>query len=629
MKNYFNLILLLCLLTSLAFTQSPTLPTSANNLIELRLDSLLRHQKITDSLLNKQSRSIVLLNKKSDKLIKRSERLEMDSALEVKAQRLSLLAERLDLLDRYNQYTTDKEQGDFYDQLGDIQFVRTKKPSKNYDSIAKQRITHIDEMIGLLDIDNPNANLNEIRYLVEHIHYFSALYRLADSLAIKKKDKTSSFIAENMEVVFNHYHKMVDDTFHFYTVRDHKRRLITAVEINHGNDFLDVIPMYDGGQTILREDKSGKFFFGNNHDRDMTGAFRMDIYTDFFQLRFNSIFTSFCKKAWNTIARKHHWSRLIADEDPFYTYQHLFVTGFGLTPMLRDTAVFRTVNSFDPQDRPYASYIGIGVSKNRIHRKGVYRSYQEWSIGKIGSGSPYGIQAALHRDLIDASLNPNGWGAQIAGTTSPMRKSGRLGAQYTVRHDLLFVSSNPNITYFNNKWVPKWLNLYFTGQVNFGCNLTGLDLGIGFTNYLFTDQNGSGLVKKDKQWSSKKWRPSIYGAFYFRWVQHNSFLEGFGYTNHMYDGDPFTPKDTHVVAHAYVDRFIKIGNFGISFSRGKSNIYFNWNFTSAEINKYVDGENKYPHYFENDFKYKDQHFFYRRRQTGVNFWGTIGVVFQL
>lgn len=510
--------------------------------------------------------------------------------------------------------------------------VKVPEPHRNFTEIYDIEKRYLEILCFVLDLEDENAKLNEIRYLVERIGNFSTIYRLHDYLYLGEKSKTQSgFIKENYSVVREYYKTRVESDFNFYTIRDIQRRKILAIEVNHANDFFDLIPMYNGGRPMNREEKTNrKFFMGNNHDRDMTGAFRLDVYTDFLQMRINGIVTPTLKKFWNRISGKEVFA---IDRDPFYSYQSLFITGMGTTPMLRDTALFKQVNSFDPADRPYASFIALGISKNRIHRKGLYRTYQEISVGKIGLGSPYGIQATLHRDIIQGSLNPNGWGAQIAAGDSAQKsknvKQGRIGIQYLIRHDYTFFSSSKSLRYLKHIKVDSSVNVFLTGQIHYGCQLTAADIGIGYANYAFNFQNGRGLIKKVNP-RHKEWlKLSLNASVYYRRVVHNSMLEGFGYIKNMEDGDPFTPKSMHVIENKYIQRNLLIGNFGLSVSKNKVSFYVKYDFTSAEIKKSVDGVNKYKHYFENTFGYKEETFYFKRRPSGLNLWGTLGAVFVL
>ena len=103
----------------------------------------------------------------------------------------------------------------------------------------------------------------------------------------------------------------------------------------------------------------------------------------------------------------------------------------------------------------------------------------------------------------------------------------------------------------------------------------------------------------------------------------------------MNDKDPYTAQSLHVISKDYVQRNLIIGSMDLSISRNKVAIYYKIEFTSAEIKRQNGGYDKYRHYFDHAFPYRAngettiKTFYYARRPSDLNYWGTIGLVFAL
>ncbi len=543
---------------------------------------------------------------------------------------LTKLDNEIDRLDRYKIEVSNKtlKQAFFNSYPKLLQKVKTDS-SVNYLEMINTKTDLIRSLYNLLDLNNINADPDLIQYLAEQITHLSTIFLL--DKYIENECVANNFrLKRNFDIIKEVLKEKTDKQLMMYTIRGYKPQLFKGVDVSHTNDILQIAPRYNK-KGIKSETETKKFWLQNNHDRDLTGAFRFEFYTDYLQMRFNKIISAPGSALFNWFITKFHFNdsnyqKYLIEQDNYFSYQSFFINGSGYTPNLRDTFILSQPNSFDPLDRPYASYIGFGFAKYRLHRKGIYRTNQEFSLGKIGSMSPYGLQSRIHSDFVIASFNPNGWQAQIAA-------GGRWGVQYQINHELMLLSHSENLWHDADSWVPKKMNIYGILGGKLGCQLTAYETGIGFSTFSFLNQNASGQVKRAMAWHREDWRTNISAQVIYRRVIHNSMLEGFGYVSHMIDNYPGTPNDTHIVDPSWVNRNLVLGNLKLNFSRGKVHLYWSNNFISSEIikEKIINGvaTQKYKHYFEHDFKYKNKDYTYRRRASGLDFFGTLGIIFQL
>lgn len=384
-------------------------------------------------------------------------------------------------------------------------------------------------------------------------------------------------------------------TYYRFTATSDK--WLKGIYVEHGNDILSI---------------RGKY----NDDRDMTGSFRFEVITDQFKLR---IFSG--DSPWNFNSR--HW----------YSYQTIFMGGEGYTPYLRDTSIFNTPMSVDSNDRPFASFLYFGFSKHRLFRNGKFKMRSDFKVGTIGSDKPNGVQSLIHRDLNVGAFTPNGWGGQIAA-------GGRTAIQYDLSHEYMLLSQNWLVTRairdkFENKLhkFPRIVNLSVFDELKVGHEMTSVGAGFRISTNDFKRSGDYGvpvsgsrkLFSKDKssKYNPTKFAISLAYSAQFRYVFHNSMLEGYGIADkHLIDEDPNTPTDLYVLQDNQMERMVYMHQLNIALKLRYVSIIYAHLLMSPEYDLPVNSIN-YP-YGDPDFSSGPNH--------NVNAWnhvGKLGVLFDI
>lgn len=391
-------------------------------------------------------------------------------------------------------------------------------------------------------------------------------------------------LKEALVSVRNRIDELMGKEFSMYRFTETSKKVIKSVYVEHTNDFFSI----------------------HNNDRDLTGAFRFEVATDIFKLR---LFSSFSDKWWNLNSRS------------WYSYQSVFIGGEGYTPYLRDTSIFKKSDSFDPDDRPYASIKYFGRAKYRIYRHGQFRMFSQLKIGSIGSADPDNIQSTIHRDITIGSFKPQGWGAQIAA-------GGRIAVSYEIEPELMIISKNWLIS---RKWTDvtamkglDWINLSMFGEAKFGHEMTSVGVGLNFSNRNFKESGGihipfiSGGPKNFASFL-KKTTFNIKGQY--RYVIHNSMLEGYGITKRTADEDATSPTDPWFLSRTLgqIKPNIFILELTLTFRLKYCGIVLRQNIMSPEFNMPVN----YKQYKIGEGAFPGNH-----NTSPWNHIGTIGLIFR-
>lgn len=328
--------------------------------------------------------------------------------------------------------------------------------------------------------------------------------------------------------------------FTLYSFTETSNRIAKAVYLEHQNDFFSLY----------------------NQDRDLTGAFRFEVFTDLLNLR--AITPEYTESAyfWNS----RNW----------YSYQGVFIGGEGYTPYLRDSTIFRDVYSVDSADRPYASFAYFGRSKHRITSGGMFRVSTQTKIGRIGSARGDSIQSSIHRDITIGSLKPKGWGAQIAA-----------GGRIAISQEVLIEG------FFHRYFTTSLIKPTYIIEGTLGHDKTSAAVGLNFSNRNLKQRSSLNFSFYHPIW----WNCILWNVKgYVRYVQHNSMLEGYGITHQTPDEDPSSPDDAYVLTRGRDGSPDQINEFvyGVELTLSASFEYFSFVFKhsywSPEYNMLVNSK---------------------------------------
>lgn len=323
--------------------------------------------------------------------------------------------------------------------------------------------------------------------------------------------------------------EIMPQSFTHYGFTDITRQPVKYVHISHGNDFLAPY----------------------NDDRDMTGSIRIEVGTDFLKI---PIFR--CE-------RDIWW---LPDSRSWYSYQSFFVGGEGYTGYIRDETIYNSPTSYDPDDRPHASFEYIGRAKHRILRTGKSRWFTEFKFGTIGAYRANEIQYSLHQDIVP-SVETNGWDAQMSA-------GGRIGISSEALYERLFGKGEGR----------KWFNLSWFGEGRVGTEKTFVGAGLNFNSHNLKERGGINIpYLKDKK---QNWTSNInYNLrLRYRYIIHNTLLEGYGIFN-TWDIDlQDTPLNApNTLSSNEINRSLFIFDAHLAYRVRKLAIFYSMNITSPEF----------------------------------------------
>jgi len=526
----------------------------------------------------------------------------------------NLLAQdlRCDTIAEYDDliYQIDIRRGDKPETLNDIPLYQEDttiiKRDQSYIDyyISKKhnwiRKIIVDRLFPLLDIGTQDYNHLAFKSRLDCIQHVETVTWLEfvislkiDSLEMKSGHSafshnlysSPSMLKEGLVAVRHRIDELMGKEFSMYRFTETSKKVIKSVYAEHTNDFFSI----------------------HNNDRDLTGAFRIEVATDIFKLR---LFSSFSDKWWNLNSRS------------WYSYQSIFFGGEGYTPYLRDTSIFKASKSFDPDDRPYASIQYIGRAKYRIYRHGQFRIFSQFKFGSIGSATPDNVQSTIHRDITIGSYKPQGWGAQIAA-------GGRIAVSYEIEPELMIISKNWLIS---RKWSDVteikgwgWINLSMFGEGKFGHEMTSVGAGLNFSNRNFKESGGilmPFVSREPKSFVSflKKTSFNIKGQY--RYVIHNSMLEGYGITKRTADEAPSSPTDPWFLRRdlGQIKPHVFILELTLTFRFKYCGLVLKQNLMSPEFNMPVNSK---------QYKFGEGAFPGNHNTSPWNHIGTIGLIFRV
>lgn len=385
--------------------------------------------------------------------------------------------------------------------------------------------------------------------------------------------------------VSNQITLLCKNQFSMYSYETKNRKLLKFISIRSGNDLFTL------GGIIGEVRKKGKYindnriFFQRNDDRDYTGSFLIELGTDYL-----------------STLRKN----------PLNTYQTLFY-GFDVySPYFRDTNIFKTQTSYNPLDRPYASFQYFGWSKKMLPRNNKFNRVTTIKFGKIGGDLGSKFQNALHQD-ISSSPRPIGWGAQVAN-------GGRVG----ISIEYAQTQHVKKLSRFTNEYSLTNIMTSILGEIKLGTYQTGLSFGIQIANRAFRQTNPNYIIKRTQiRLANKKAyikARKIFQPFYYKisfktdWVIHNTMLEGYGWFNTSENiktnYDPLTPYSQWYLDYNKVKRLVPSLNITLSYTFKYMVLFYNWSsfgpdtknenigIKSRYSGEYLNIKNRWHHFAE-------------------------------
>lgn len=396
-----------------------------------------------------------------------------------------------------------------------------------------------DEVINILKLSDDFRIANLLRNkLEEKLSEYKYNQPNGYVMKIEMLTKMQQFVDEKLAWISK-------SNFVHYDVQETSKKILKGIHIFHDND---------------------NFLFVGNRDRDYTGGFRIELMTDFLKMRLFNYFRN----------RKD-----------FLSYQSLLIGGEGYTPYIRFTKdeiesrghqyeINPATQYFtDPSlasiqhylscnqeksDRPFASFQYIGRGKYRLHHTGILRSESFFKIGKIGGKVGENVQEIIHKDFSTKSQRVLNWENQIAN-------GGRFAIN--IEHKLDFSLFSQSSLFFNSEKngmiakmnFMKHINIHAPVEFAFGTVSTYAGAGLGISNKPFSKTSGINdlgtkkieiltnpkppkciILRKIGNGFCKAWKNTLMNGYLnieyrYRYVFHNSMLEGIGFID-KFEDDP-------------------------------------------------------------------------------------------
>ncbi|NOQ75727.1 MAG: DUF2219 family protein [Crocinitomix sp.] len=475
----------------------------------------------------------------------------------------------------------------------------------------KQKVTLIEEMGEMQPIYNNYARFNGLAVILieferDHniysyekltafstgmIQHFAYLNDLQWLLYSVEEFKFTNPVGMNndlvirarlIETISKQMNLLSEDQFAWYKYNSEGKQIIKGVTIEHANDLLT--PMGIGLEKWIDQNK----VFQKNNDMDYTGALKIGLVTDYLKINRNR---------------------------PIKSYQTVYFGAEVFTPYFRDTSIFNVDTSFNPFDRPHASFQFFGFETNALSRNYRFRWNIAINVGKIGGKKADDLQTALHQDLT-ISPRPQGWGAQVANT-------GRFAFNVYYKPEFLLFKRN------FNKLTEKTLDIYpsIIGDFAIGSFQTYTGIGIQLSNKNFYSSNQNFMSTRNRIGNNTLFRfkhVTILTNFSMKYSIHNSMLQGFGIGSSFENkDDPYTPKSIHTFDNLEVRKVVWNYNFVISKQAKGFSFFYKFSLRSPVLKERIDPSTNKTYVFldavGNEINiYKRWHHY-----------GTLGVVFKL
>lgn len=470
---------------------------------------------------------------------------------------------------------------------------------KARDSVQSGKYENIkDLLLNLTDL-NKNSNSQVEKNLAEFEQSFTLQY-LYSCIKDTEEKLPKLVIEQNKKLLTERIDKLGQKIYTYYKNYNSKPDMLKGYEMYHENDVL--------------------LLTGMNQDREMTGAFKFSFLTDYFKCRWLPI--------GNTRQTQQH----------ILTYQTISIGGSGYTPYIRYRNNFQLADSLHQFDRPFCSYIYLERAKNRVWLKGLVRQKGEFQAGMLGTNGNQ-IQAQLHEDVNIEAQHVYGWDKQIA-------EEGRLFLQVNQKWDFLLFSSTNKYAYaFRPNYIrvedPKkkysGVNISSEFDLRYGTLMTAAGVGIRFSTLNFLQQSGHQMIASRKPNGKNNYGWKFDAGLSYRYVVHNSTLEGLGLTKKFPD-DPYdiVKPDDYVLPQTQINRNLIIFDFGINLKWRKTTFFYRQLFHTLEYNSalssvdyskleyLVDSDDK-EYYYNTIAKEQNDFLNYKIGKMQYYGYGTIGM----
>ncbi|MCB9251152.1 MAG: DUF2219 family protein [Flavobacteriales bacterium] len=378
---------------------------------------------------------------------------------------------------------------------------------------------------GLVDFIKPLRillNLEDYTYdskktevflsLVRSHHTLQILYNDYENLYIKEAlDLPGAVVRSNLKLISSRLDEVESNDFVLYQSNSSEISSIKGVELFMDNDVF--------------------LFNGRNQDREYTGGGVLSFSTDYLKWQWINL-------GWlKGLVNKKDAEKLELKKRRMLSYQSVALGMHFFTPYIRYRNNYELADSLYLHDRPFGSFIYLERSKYRLWPKGLVRMHIAYQLGQVGSQAGKNVQGTLHKDAATSSQKVYGWHKQIAN-------GGRWAAQINTKLDLMLYSTNNEFqsvfTPNRNRLARKkysGINLYNSTEFMAGGFLSAIGSGIYISTLNFTQRSGQNQIAARKK---GLYEFGIFGetGLKYRYILHNSMLEGFRYLNTI-DDDPY------------------------------------------------------------------------------------------
>ncbi len=229
------------------------------------------------------------------------------------------------------------------------------------------------------------------------------------------------------------------------------------------------------------------FFFKHlNSDRDLTGAVRLELLID--------------PAGRAPLARLPGFVTLSVGADAY-------------TPYIRDTTIYREPMAINRDDRPFASFVYLGLGyRSRLGSRGFGSA--DLRIGAFGTNLVSGGQTLIHKYLFPNAVTPQGWETQIEA-------GGRLGASLRAEGEVRL--DRPRTEDRSGRLPHPVPTLVGGGMI--GHEGTRIDAGL---RVYWGGEPGFGEWGLASRSSSRRLRLAAMATARLRYWAHDSMLEGYG-----------------------------------------------------------------------------------------------------
>ena len=411
-----------------------------------------------------------------------------------------------------------------------------KKLIKYFIEENSSKSAEIDQLFTELGLMSAGTNRQLIKAQMDQLVVYcklNAVYHLWDDYITRK-------------LYFQHLG--IGDVVKQSELLEKKELIEEYVELATGYEFA-----YYGNNEVSSSPLLGVSIFHDNdvfaplvnEDRNYTGGGELEIYTDYFKMRFFS----------NVLPV---WRNQVV------SYQGIFYGAKAYTPFIRYPGyTLEEKYAMYADDRPFGSFEYFGRAKYWMQEKGKWRARSALSVGTIGGEKTNVVQSIIHRDQVVGSIKVEGWETQIAN-----------GGRFSINYDARFEHVLHKITRDN-----FWVYPTVTAGVHVGNFLTAADVGFSISNLKLIQKSGHGIPKLYQ----RKLKFICEFELMARYVQHNTMLEDFGiFKTYEDDPDDDEPISMFVLESDQVNRWLLYTRLYLGLKMRKTTIRYDLIFHSNE-----------------------------------------------